>query len=115
VVEVAVSPFYGGGSFIVAEVAHQDVREVVTRGEDVAGDHVALYVSELDFKLVEPGGIGRGKVQMHLRVIGEERGGSPSLANRLSMMVWTSRPPRSSAMICRREAHELLGSVRVEV
>jgi len=54
----------------VTDVAHELAGQVLDRGEDTAGDDIALDMAEPIFYLIEPG--GRGVVEMKLRVSGEE-------------------------------------------
>jgi hypothetical protein len=55
VCEVSVSPFDGGGGFVVlADVAHELLFEVFDRGKDAAGNDIALNLGEPDFDLIEP-------------------------------------------------------------
>ena len=62
-----VGPSEGSGIFVVlADVAHELAGEVVDRGEDAAGNDVALDFGEPQFNLIEPRRIGRGEVQMEL-------------------------------------------------
>ena len=65
--EVAVGPFDGRGMLVVmTDVAHELARQVVDRGEDPAGDHLAFDAAEPEFDLIEPRGIGRSKMQLPL-------------------------------------------------
>ncbi len=71
--EVAVGPFDGRGMLVVmTDVAHELARQVVDRGEDAAGDDIAFDAAEPEFDLIEPRGIGRSKMQVHLGMIGQE-------------------------------------------
>jgi hypothetical protein len=40
--------------------------EIVDRGEDAAMDEVAFDLAEPELDLVEPGGVGRGEVEMYV-------------------------------------------------
>src|SRR6266478_662842 len=57
---------------VMTDVAHELARQVVDRGEDAAGDDVAFDAAEPEFDLIEPRGIGRSKMQVHLGMIGQE-------------------------------------------
>lgn len=46
--------------------------QIGERGEYAAADHVALDPAEPQLHLVKPGGIGRGEVQVHVGMLGEE-------------------------------------------
>jgi hypothetical protein len=64
---VAIGPLEGFGSaVVVADVAHQLAREVFDRGEDAAGNDIALDLGKPVFDLVEPRGIGRGEMVLRL-------------------------------------------------
>ena len=53
--EVAVGPFDGRGVLVVmTDVTHELARQVVDRGEDPAGDHIAFDAAEPEFDLIEP-------------------------------------------------------------
>jgi len=48
--EVAVGPFDGRGVLVVmTDVTHELARQVVDRGEDPAGDHLAFDAAEPEF------------------------------------------------------------------
>ena len=47
---------------------HEFAREVLDGGEDPASDHLSLDSGEPDLDLIQPGRIGRRKVQFHLRM-----------------------------------------------
>ena len=71
--EVAVGPFDGRGVLVVmTDVAHELARQVLDRGEDPAGDHIAFDPGEPQFNLIEPRGIGRSEMQVHLGMLGQE-------------------------------------------
>ena len=55
------------------DIAHELSFEIRHRGKDATGDDVAFDLGEPQFDLVEPGGVRRGEVQMHPRILGEER------------------------------------------
>ena len=57
----------------MSDIAHELSFEIRHRGKDATGDDVAFDLGEPEFNLVEPGRLRRGKVQMHSRVLGEER------------------------------------------
>src|SRR5713226_6282522 len=70
---IAVGPLDGFGSaVVVANVAHKLAGQVLDRGEDPAGNDIALDPGEPVFDLIEPGGVGRGVVDMDLGVSREE-------------------------------------------
>jgi hypothetical protein len=70
---VAIGPFEGFSVLIVmTNVPHELASKIGFGGEDASGDDIALDLREPDFDLVEPGGIGRSKVQMHPRMSGQE-------------------------------------------
>jgi len=78
---VAVSPLDRlGRAIVVTDVAHELAGQVLDRGEDSAGNHIAFDPGEPVFYLIEPGGVGRRVVQMYFRVSREE------LFNPLSLM-----------------------------
>ena len=56
----------------MTDVAHKLARQVLDRGEDSAGDDLALDLGEPVFYLIEPGGVSWGVVEMHFRVSREE-------------------------------------------
>jgi hypothetical protein len=43
---------------VMTDVTHELARQVVDRGEDPAGDHIAFDAAEPEFDLIEPRGIG---------------------------------------------------------
>ena len=50
---VAVGPFDGCGVLVgMTDVTHELAREVVDRGEDPAGDHIAFDLTEPEFDLL---------------------------------------------------------------
>jgi len=49
----------------VTDVAHELAGQVRNRGEDAAGNDIALDLGKPVFDLVEPGGVGRSVVKMH--------------------------------------------------
>src|SRR5690606_32536775 len=51
-----------------SDVLHQLAREIRGRGEDPAGDHVALDLREPELDLVEPRTVGRRVVDLDPRV-----------------------------------------------
>ena len=57
---------------VMTEVTHELARQVVDRGEDPAGDHLAFDPAEPEFDLIEPRGIGGSEVQVQLGMIGQE-------------------------------------------
>src|SRR6266851_4341906 len=68
-VGVAIGPLDGFGSaVVVTDVAHELAGQVPDRGEDPAGNYVALDLGKPVFDLVEPGGVGRRVVQMYFGV-----------------------------------------------
>lgn len=71
---ITVDPFHGLGRVVVlADVAHELSLQVGQGGEDPACDHIALDLGEPQLHLVEPGGVGRGVMQMDPGMLGEER------------------------------------------
>src|SRR3990170_7187972 len=54
-----------GRSVVVANVAHDLAAQITHRAKDTTGDEIPLHLREPEFDLVEPGGIGRGEVQVH--------------------------------------------------
>ena len=80
---VGILPLHGArGLVVVADIAHELSLQIGDRGEHAAGDHVALDSAEPQFHLIEPGGIGRSEVQLHVRMLGEERLDLVSLVRR---------------------------------
>src|SRR5256885_7830643 len=66
---IGVLPLHGPRCLVVlADVAHELSLQIEDGCEDAAGDHVALDLAEPQLHLVEPGGVGRGEVQMHVRM-----------------------------------------------
>lgn len=55
------------------DIARERSFEIRHRGKDTTGDHVAFDLGEPQFNLVEPGGVRRGEVRLHLRMLGEKR------------------------------------------
>src|ERR1700724_214376 len=69
----AVGPLDGPGSaIVVTDVTHELAGQVLDRGEDSAGDDLAFDPGEPVFDLIEPGGVGRGVVEMHFGMSREE-------------------------------------------
>ena len=70
---IGVGPAEGTGLLLVgANVAHELAGQVLDRGEDSAGNDIALDLGEPVFYLIEPGGVGRGVVEMDFGVSREE-------------------------------------------
>ena len=70
---IAVFPFYSFGFLVVlANVAHDLFVQVFDRCENSSGNDIALDLGEPQFHLIEPGGIGRGKVQMNVGMTSKE-------------------------------------------
>ncbi|MFM1557660.1 MAG: hypothetical protein ACKJSK_00015 [Roseibacillus sp.] len=70
---VAIDPFERLGlGVVVADVAHDLAFKVGLGGEDPSGDQVALDLGEPDFDLVEPRGISRSLVKVHVGMVREE-------------------------------------------
>jgi len=57
---------------VMTDVAHELARQIVDRGEDPAGNHIAFDPAEPEFDLIKPRGIGRSEVQVQLGMIGQE-------------------------------------------
>ena len=57
-----------GGAIVVTDVAFKFTGQVLDRGEDSVGNDIALDLGEPVFYLIEPGGVGRGVVEMDLGV-----------------------------------------------
>jgi hypothetical protein len=87
-VGVAIGPLEGlGGAIVVTDVALKFTGQVLDRGEDSSGNDIALDPGEPVFNLIEPGGVGRGVVEMHFGVRREElRNPLVLWAERLSAM-----------------------------
>ena len=66
----------------MTDVAHELASQVLDRGEDSAGDDITLDPGEPVFYLIEPGGVGRGVVEMHFGVSREELLHPPGLVGR---------------------------------
>jgi hypothetical protein len=75
----------------MTDVTHELARQVVNRGEDPAGDHIAFDAAEPEFDLIEPRGIGRSKMQVQLGMIGQE------LCDPLGLMRRQQFPPAFGA------------------
>src|ERR1700736_1488247 len=72
-VGVAIGPLDRlGSAIVVTGVAFKFAGQVRDRGEDSAGNDIALDLGKPVFYLVEPGGIGRSVVEMHFGVSREE-------------------------------------------
>ena len=56
----------------MTDVAHELAGQVLDRGEDPAGNHIALDPGKPVLDLVEPGGVGRSVVEMYFGVSREE-------------------------------------------
>ena len=54
------------------DVTTELATQVRDRGENAAGDDLAFDLGEPDLDLVEPCGIGRGEVKLHVRVLLQE-------------------------------------------
>src|SRR5260370_38899238 len=66
---VAVGPLDGlGSAIVVTAIARELARQVLDRGEDPAGNDIALDLGEPVFDLIEPRGVGRGVVEMDFAV-----------------------------------------------
>ena len=53
---------------IGSDVAHKFAFQIVQGREDASGDDVALDLREPELHLVQPGGVGRREVQLHMRM-----------------------------------------------
>ena len=72
-VGVAIGPFDRFGSaIVVTDVTHELAGQILDRGKDAAGNDIALDPGEPVFDLIEPGGVGRGVMEMDFGVSGEE-------------------------------------------
>jgi len=81
--EIAVRPFDGRCVLVVmADVAHELAREVLDRGENPAGDHLAFDAGEPQVDLIEPRGIGWSEMQVQLGMLGQELCDPPGLMRR---------------------------------
>ncbi len=60
------------GFVVLANVAHELTFEISEGGKDTASDDVSLDPVEPQFDLVEPGGVGRGVVDLHVGMGGQE-------------------------------------------
>ena len=70
---IGVFPLDGSGSLVVLkDVAHELASEVCGGLEDAAGDDLALELGKPELDLVEPTGIRRGEVKMHIGMAAEE-------------------------------------------
>src|SRR5712664_4298077 len=56
----------------MTDVTHELARQVLDRGEDPAGGHLAFDAAEPEFDLIEPRRIGRSKMQVQLGMFGQE-------------------------------------------
>src|ERR1700683_4270437 len=56
----------------MAGVTHELEGQVLYRGEDPAGDHIAFDSGEPQFNLIEPRGIGWSEMQVQLGMLGQE-------------------------------------------
>ena len=64
-VGVAIGPFDRFGSaIVVTDVTHELAGQILDRGKDAAGNDIALDPGEPVFDLIEPGGVGRGVMEM---------------------------------------------------
>src|SRR6266852_2766542 len=61
-----------GSAIVVTDVAYELAGQALDRGEDTAGDDIALDPGEPVFDLIEPRGVGRGVVEMDFAVSREE-------------------------------------------
>jgi hypothetical protein len=67
---VGILPIEGSGVFrIGADVAAKLSREVTYRTEYATCDDVSLNAREPDLNLVEPGGMGRSEVELHVGML----------------------------------------------
>src|SRR5262245_2559934 len=57
---------------VLADITHEFPLQIGHRGEHAAGDDIALDLGEPELDLVEPGRIGRGVMQMHVRMPDQE-------------------------------------------
>src|SRR3984893_7008487 len=70
---VAVGPLDGfGNAIVVTDIAHELARQVLDRGEDPAGNDIAIDPGNAVFDLVEPGAVGRRVVEVQSGVSREE-------------------------------------------
>ena len=65
---VAVGPLEGlGSAIVVTDIAHELAGQVLDRGEDPAGNDIALDPGEPVFDLIEPRGVSRCEVKVPTR------------------------------------------------
>ncbi len=64
---------------VVPDIAHELSFEIQHRGKDATGDHITSDLGNPELNLVKPGGVRRGEVQLHRRMLGEKRGDSRGL------------------------------------
>lgn len=98
----------------MTNVAHQFLGKVFDRREDTSRDDVALNLGEPEFDLVEPRGVGRREMQMHLRVGLQKFGDPRGLVRREIVRNHMNFQARGlSGHEVRQEGDELLGRVPV--
>ena len=96
----------------MTDVAFKFAGQVLDRGEDSAGDDLALDPGKPVFDLVEPGGVGRGVVEMYFGVSREEllnpRGlmGREVVGNEMNLLA-----ARLIGDQLREESHKLLAGM----
>ena len=63
---------WSGGLVVLADVAHELPCEVGGGLKDAASDDLAFQLGKPELDLVEPAGVGRGEVKMHIGMAAEE-------------------------------------------
>ena len=77
----------------MTDVTHELAGQILDRGKDAAGNYIALDPGEPVFDLIEPGGVGRGVMEMDFGMSREELLHALGLVGRrLSAMRWISLP-----------------------
>ena len=66
---IGVLPLHGFGCLVIgSDVAHEFAFQVMQEREDAPGDDVAFDLGEPELHVVQPGGVGRGTVQLYMRM-----------------------------------------------
>ena len=60
------------------DIAHQLAAEILDRGEDSSADHIALDAGEPVLDLVQPRGVRRREVHLHIAMFGKDYDATPN-------------------------------------
>ena len=98
----------------MTDVAHELAGQIADRGENAPGNQVAFDLGEPHFHLVQPGRVGRGKVEPDLRMIGQKGFHSLCFVSReIVHNYMDSAPGRLTGHQVGEKSHKLLAGVPV--